>query len=76
MTIKHYHNSGIKLYIASILYTTFSICNMGTSGLPDMYTLRPAGPGCTYQVDHSNQCDMRYVTPWIPLILGVKVLHK
>ena len=24
----------------------------------------------------SNQSDIRYVTPWIPLILGAKVLHN
>ena len=38
-----------------------SICNMGTRGLPNMYTLSPraCGPrasGCTYQADHPCPC--------------------
>ena len=38
-----------------------SICNMGTRGLPDMYTLGPRAcgpraPGCAYQADHPCPC--------------------
>jgi len=36
-------------------------CNIGTCGLPDMYTLlplglQPLGNGCTYQADHLCPC--------------------
>ena len=39
------------------------ICNMHTSGQPDMYTLRPKGRGCTYQVDYECPCYKYHVTP-------------
>ena len=57
---------------------TFSICNMGVGGLPDVCTLRPEGHrlngwGCAYQVDHRCPCYVYYVTisPTFSLWLSV-----
>ena len=54
------------------------ICNMGTSGLPDMCTPGPEGRGpkgwgCTYQEDHECSCYKCYVTlsPTFPLWFSV-----
>ena len=51
-------------YIHTYIYIyTFSICNIGMSGLPDMYTPRYEGRGCTYQADHECLCYKYHVTP-------------
>ena len=59
-----------------ILINAFSIYNMGTSGLPDMYIPRPEGQGCTYQVDHECPFYKYYVTllPTFPLWFTVSQL--